>query len=101
MTGRIAEPATPTTPNAEKYVLAADALRRRQLETALLHGSAQTWRDRRRLWPAMIGGVIAVALVVTIVAIVGAFHQQQEITKRQEEQRHTGMPSDAVAFGSS
>ncbi|HET8684453.1 MAG TPA: hypothetical protein VFM54_21655, partial [Micromonosporaceae bacterium] len=40
-----------TTPNAERYLLEADSLRRRQLRSALLHGSTRVWRERRRIWP--------------------------------------------------
>src|SRR5699024_12039465 len=36
------------TPNAERYVLEADAMRRRQLRSALLHGRRRTWREVSR-----------------------------------------------------
>jgi hypothetical protein len=80
-------PSFQATPNAEKYVLEADALRRRQLQSALVHGSGQTWRERRRIWPATIGGVTAIVIIVAVVAIVGAFHQQQLIQARQSPGR--------------
>lgn len=90
------------TPNAEKYVLEADALRRRQLQSALLHGSGQTWRERRRVWPASIGGLVAIVITVAVVAITGAYHRQQEINERQQQQRqqsaqgaNSGQPNQA------
>lgn len=75
------------TPNAEKYVLEADAMRRRQLRSALLHGSRRTWREHRRVWPAIIVGVIATAVVVAAIAVVGAYNAYQEKQKKEEEER--------------
>ncbi|HZN70980.1 MAG TPA: hypothetical protein VFC00_04750 [Micromonosporaceae bacterium] len=66
-------------PNAEKYLLEADHLRRQQLSSALLHGSDRTWRERRRSWPAAVGGIIAIVVIVAVVAIVGAYQRQQRI----------------------
>ncbi|UPK72938.1 hypothetical protein MU582_10795 [Nocardioidaceae bacterium SCSIO 66511] len=77
------------TPNAEKYVLAADAMRRRQLRSALLHGSRRTWREHPRVWPAIVVGVIAVAVVVAAIAVVGAFQKQQEKEKQEEEESNS------------
>lgn len=74
------------TPNAEKYVLAADAMRRRQLRSALLHGSRRTWREHPRVWPAIVVGVIAVAVVVAAIAVVGAFQKQKEKQEKEEEE---------------
>ena len=70
------------TPNAERYLLEADNLRRRQLRSALLHGSRRTWRDRRRVWPAVVAGLILVAVIAAAIAIYGAFRQQQEQSGR-------------------
>lgn len=75
------------TPNAERYLLEADNLRRRQLRSALLHGSSRTWRDRRRLWPAAIAGVILVAVISAAIAVYGAFQAQQENQERREQER--------------
>lgn len=75
-----------STPNAERYLLEADSLRRRQLRSALLHGSSRTWRDRRRIWPAVLAGVIVVAVISAAIAVHGAFEQQQ----RQREQDRAG-----------
>jgi hypothetical protein len=86
------------TPNAEKHVLDADALRRRQLRSALLHGSRQTWRERQRIWPAAVGGAIAIVVIVAVVAIVGAFHRQQEIADRKlQEQQQQRAPAVTVS----
>src|SRR5690606_36596471 len=71
------------TPNAEKYVLQADAMRRRQLRSAMLHGSRRTWREHPRIWPAIVCGVIVVAVVLAAIAVVDAYHEYQ---KQQEEE---------------
>lgn len=72
------------TPNAEKYVLQADAMRRRQLRSALLHGSRRTWREHPRVWPAIVVGVIAAAVVVAAIAVVDAY-QKSEKQKEEDE----------------
>lgn len=61
-----------TTPNAEKYLLEADALRRRQLRSALLHGSSRTWRDNRRIWPGVVAGIVVVAVILAAFAVAKA-----------------------------
>ncbi|MFC6149456.1 MULTISPECIES: ABC transporter permease [Mumia] len=75
------------TPNAEKYVLEADALRRRQLRSALLHGTRRTWREHRSTWPAVIAGVIVVAVIVAGLAVTHAYQRQRDIQDRQERER--------------
>jgi hypothetical protein len=65
-------------PHAERYVLEADAMRRRQLRSALLHGSGRTWREHPRTWPAVAAGLVVVALVVAAIAVVGVVRAQQE-----------------------
>lgn len=77
------------TPNAERYVLEADAMRRRQLRSALLHGSTRTWREHRRVWPAVVGGIIVAAIVVAVIGVSGAFRQQQENQEQQENQQQS------------
>lgn len=77
------------TPNAEKYVLEADVMRRRQLRSALLHGSRRTWREHRRVWPAVVAGIIATAVVVAAIAVIGAYQQQK---KNQEEEENQSGP---------
>lgn len=81
-----------STPNAERYLLEADNLRRRQLRSALLHGSSRTWRDRRRIWPAVIAGIVLTAIIVTAIAVTGTFRnyqrqQEQEEREREQEQQ--------------
>lgn len=75
------------TPNAERYVLEADAMRRRQLRSALLHGSRRTWREHRRIWPAVIVGVIVVAVIIAGLAVTEAFRKTEENEKKQERER--------------
>ncbi|MBE3000915.1 hypothetical protein IDM40_19785 [Nocardiopsis sp. HNM0947] len=71
------------TSNAEKYVLEADALRRRQLRSALLYGSSRFWRRKQRVWPAVVFGVIIVAVVCAVIALIGAFERQQEVNEER------------------
>ncbi len=75
------------TPNAEKYLLESDNLRRRQLRSALLHGSSRVWRERQRVWPAVVGGVVVVAVIVAAIAVLGAFQRQREINDEEKRQR--------------
>jgi flagellar biosynthesis/type III secretory pathway M-ring protein FliF/YscJ len=75
------------TPNAERYVLEADAMRRRQLRSALLHGSRRTWRDHPRTWPAVVVGIIVVAVIIAGLAVTEAFKKTSENEKKQEQDR--------------
>lgn len=75
------------TPNAERYVLEADAMRRRQLRSALLHGSRRTWREHTRIWPAVVVGIIVVAVVIAGLAVTEAFKKTEENEKKQERER--------------
>jgi flagellar biosynthesis/type III secretory pathway M-ring protein FliF/YscJ len=74
------------TPNAERYVLEADAMRRRQLRSALLHGSRRTWREHSRAWPAVVVGLIVVAVIVAGLAVTQAFQKTEQNEKKQEKQ---------------
>jgi len=71
------------TPDEEKYVLQADALRHRQLRSALLYGSSRYWRRRQRVWPAVIFGLVITALVCGVIALIGAFDRQQEVNEER------------------
>jgi hypothetical protein len=75
------------TPHAERYLLESDNLRRRQLRSALLHGSARVWRERPRVWPAVLGGLVVVAVIVAVIAVHAAFERQREITEREKRER--------------
>ena len=61
------------TPDAERHILVADSLRRRQLCAAMLHGSRRSWRDRRRSWPGIVAGAVVTALVLAGIAVSSAF----------------------------
>jgi hypothetical protein len=90
-TGTGASPrAYPGTPNAERYVIAADNLRRRQLKSALLHGSSRTWREQRRIWPGVIAGAVMVVVIIAAIAVAGAFRNEREL---QEQQAQMQQPS--------
>lgn len=84
-----------STPNAERYLIESDNLRRRQLRSALLHGSGRTWRERRRVWPAVLCGLVVVAVVVASIAVYGAFQRQQRIAE-EERQRRQPQPTVTV-----
>lgn len=82
------------TPNAEKYVLEADAMRRRQMRSALLHGSRKTWRDHARIWPAVVVGIIVVAVIIAALAVTRAFEKTKANQEKQErEQQERNAPS--------
>ncbi len=73
----------------ERLLLDTAALRRRQLCAALLHGSARSWRVRRRIWPAAVAGVLIVALAIAALAVAAAFAAQQKIDEERESQAVT------------
>ncbi len=89
--GGIAQTVAPTTPDREKYILEADALRRRQLASALVHGTQRSWRERRRVWPSAVAGVVAIALVIAALCVYSAFQTQQANERRQEQQRNQSL----------
>jgi hypothetical protein len=62
-----------TTPGAERHILIADSLRRRQLRTAMLHGSGRSWRQRRPVWPAVLAGTVVTAVLLAGIAVYRAF----------------------------
>jgi len=73
------------TPNAEKYLLEAEGLRRRQLRTALLHGSRRTWRRRTRVWPSVATGAVALAVLLAAIGVHQAFEQQTQINQERQQ----------------
>jgi len=75
--------ASPLGVDPERLLLDAAALRRRQLCAAFLHGSARSWRVRRRIWPAAVAGLLIVALVIGALAVAAAFARQQELEHGQ------------------
>lgn len=72
------------TPNAERFLLESDALRRRQLQTSALHGSGRVWRDRARVWPAVVAGFVLIAVIIGGIAVRGAYHRQKEIQQERD-----------------
>lgn len=73
--------------NAERYLMEADALRRRQLCAALLHGTGRSWRYRRRVWIAALAGAVVVAVVVAVIGVANAFARQTRINQEEERRR--------------
>jgi negative regulator of sigma E activity len=80
------------TPNAERYLLESANLRRRQLQAAMLHGSGRSWRQRSRVWPAVVAGLAVAAVVVAVIGVLGAFHRQEQLN-----QEPTRQPSPATS----
>ncbi len=70
---------TPSGAHAERHLLALHALHHRQLLSAFLHGGRRSWRDRRRVWPAVATGLVIIALLLAAVSVLAAFTQQQRI----------------------
>lgn len=87
------------TPNAERFLLESDALRRRQLQTSALHGSGRVWRDRARVWPAVVVGFVLIAVIIGGIAVRGAFIKQKEI--EQERNRRLTPPSPTLTVSPS
>ena len=72
-----------TTPDTERYVLQADALRRRQLRAAILYGSSRYWRTRQRVWPAVVVGAIIAAVLAAAIVVFGAFQAQRDLNEER------------------
>ncbi len=66
-------------PQADRHLLALHALRQRQICTSFLHGRRRTWRDRRRIWPAVVIALALVALIIAGTSVVAAFQRQQQV----------------------
>ncbi|RYJ05999.1 MAG: ABC transporter permease [Actinomycetales bacterium] len=84
------------TPNAERYVLEADAMRRRQLRSALLHGSRRTWREHQRSWPAVTVGLLVAAFIVAGIIVYNAVQVTEDNTKKQEQERQAPATSTSA-----
>lgn len=82
-----------STPNAERYVLEADAMRRRQLRSALLHGSGRNWRENRRAWPAIVAGLIVVAVILAGLSVAQAL----KVSLRNNPTTPTPAPTTTAA----
>ena len=66
-------------PNADQHLLALHVLTGRQLRSTFLHGAGRTWRERRRIWPAVLVAAAIVALLIAGVSVVAAFDRQQRL----------------------
>ena len=85
--------AVQTTPHTARYVLQADALRRRQLRAALLYGSSRYWRQRHHVWPSVVVGLIAAAVLAAGIVVWGAFQTQREINEERRQETQTQEPT--------
>lgn len=85
-----------TTPDTERYVLQADALRRRQLRAAILYGSSRYWRVRQRLWPSVVIGLIVAAVFAAAIVVFGAFQAQRDLNGERGQEGQTQNPLTPV-----
>ena len=69
----------PPVPQADRQLLALHALRQRQLRTTFLHGRRRTWRDRRRIWPAVVVAAMIIAMLIAGTSVIAAFQRQQQL----------------------
>ena len=60
-------------PQPTGTLLELHALRQRQLRTAFLHGRRRAWRERRRIWPAVVVALALIALLVAGASVVRRF----------------------------
>jgi len=81
----------------ERLLLDTAALRRRQLCAAFVHGSARSWRVRRRIWPAAVAGLLIVAVAIAALAVAAAFAAQQEIDRKRQSLSIEWAETDAPA----
>ena len=73
----IPDPSFAAAPPSDGHILALHELRQRQVRAAFLHGGTRSWRERRRIWPAVVAALVILALVVAAACVLNAFHQQQ------------------------
>jgi hypothetical protein len=60
------------------------AIGRHRLETALVHGRAQSWVDRQRLWPYAVAGLLTTGLVASGIGIAGAYEDQKNVDAQHD-----------------
>jgi type II secretory pathway component PulL len=72
-------------PQADRHLLALHALRQRQICTSFLHGRRRTWRDRRRIWPAVVIALALVALIIAGTSVLAAFQRQQRVDAERKD----------------
>lgn len=70
----------------DKLLLESEALHKRMLLAAAVHGSARSWRDRHRSWPAILLGLAAIVLIVAAIAVTHAFRTQSDINDEQRKE---------------
>lgn len=88
--GRPSRGTRPTQQSADAAAVEGEALRRRQLQAALCHGTDRSWRDKNRAWPAFVVGVLVALVICAGLGVQGAFHKQQRLDreeKQKQEQR--------------
>ena len=73
----VSDPSFTSVPTSDGHILALHELRQRQVRVAFLHGRSRSWRERRRIWPAVLTALVIVALLVAATCVLNAFHQQQ------------------------
>lgn len=76
--------------NPDRYLLESETLRRRQLCAAFLHGTRRGWRDRRRVWPAALAGVVIVAVIIAAIGVANAFARQSRLNSEQHRVQSAG-----------
>ena len=62
-------------PHADRTLLALHTLTGRQLTTAFLHGSSRSWRDRQRIWPAVLFATTILALLLAGESVLTAVNR--------------------------
>lgn len=85
-----------STPDTERYVLQADALRRRQLRAAILYGSSRYWRVRQRVWPSVVIGFIVASVLAAAIVVFGAFQAQRELNEERGQEGQIQNPLTPV-----
>lgn len=87
-----------TRADEDRATVLAHRLARRRLLSAVLHGHGRSWLDRTRAWPAIVVGVVVVAVVSAAIGITAAFVAQRRI---DQEQQRNNQPRPAPVVTSS